>query len=132
MNQTSRSQEHIEGLPIVSTGTASKASFIARKKQAMSTPNLPAPYQTRWFILFTVFVINFIVSESSVPDGVTATAEVTNVVILEGACANETSLVILDILDAFAQKFEVIQNSWYLLYCLFCINVTVYCNKNKI
>ena len=47
MNQASRSQDYIEPLPVVTTGSTSKATFIARKKQAMSTPNLPATYQTR-------------------------------------------------------------------------------------
>lgn len=40
-----------------------------------------------------------------------STQEVHDTVILEGACANETSLVILDILDAFSQKFVVIYNN---------------------
>lgn len=47
MNQTSRSQDYIEPLPAITAGSTSKATFIARKKQAMSSPNLPATYQTR-------------------------------------------------------------------------------------
>ena len=38
----------------------------------------------------------------------TSTHEGHDIVALEGACANETGLVILDILDVFAQKFEVV------------------------
>ena len=44
-----------------------------------------------------------------------STHEGHDIIILEGACANETSLVILDILDVFAQKFGVIYNS-YIVY----------------
>lgn len=40
---------------------------------------------------------------------------VDNVVCLEAACANEVSLIILDILDIFAQKFGVSGNSVLLL-----------------
>ena len=41
---------------------------------------------------------------------VAPTQEVDDAIILEGACANETSLVILDILDVFAHRFGVIHS----------------------
>ena len=44
---------------------------------------------------------------------------VDNVVCLEAACANEVSLIILDILDIFAQKFGVSGNSVLLLLPLY-------------
>jgi len=44
---------------------------------------------------------------------------VDNVVCLEAACANEVSLIILDILDIFAQKFGVSGNSILLLLPLY-------------
>ena len=59
-----------------------------------------------------IFIINFFIAELSVPETQTHTTEVNDAIILEGACANETSLVILDILDVFAQKFEVVQISY--------------------
>lgn len=58
--------------------------------------------------LSSSITIKFIIIESSLSEVVTSTLEGHDIVILEGACANETSLVILDILDVFAQKFGVI------------------------
>ena len=61
-------------------------------------------------LLSSSITINFIIIESSLSEVVTSTLE-GHEVILEGACANETGLVILDILDVFAQKFGVIYGS---------------------
>ena len=52
MNQASQSQDHIEPFPTVTAGTTSKAAFVARKKQAFSTPNVHTTLQFRKFIVF--------------------------------------------------------------------------------
>jgi len=109
MNQASHSQDHIEPLPTVTSGSTSKATYAARKKQALSTPNVHTTFQSRK-IVFLVLNVNLIIAESSFSEMANPTQEVDDIVILEGACANETSLVILDILDVFAQKFGVMHS----------------------
>lgn len=47
MNQASRNQDNIEPLPVMTSGSTSKATFAARKKQALSTTNMQTAFQSR-------------------------------------------------------------------------------------